>query len=658
MLQKEQGLVTYTYPSATRYARAMGQGCPDTAGCDPQYAGFFYQVYYAARQLQLYVEGRWFTWYAPGKTWNILYHPTASRGCGSSPVYIQNAATSALYYYTPYQPNAAALRAGYGEGDYCSSYGNRNFYNYFKDWFGSPTGPYVVRSTSSEPMYLVVGNTKYHIQTADDLNTFTSRFGPFRLASQEVVDGLSSGGPATRAVRDPRTGVIALLEPDGTRHRFRSVDSMAVFGYPTSVATDMPASLIDAFSTGAEVSGVFRPTGQPDVFYLVDGGRRHVYDQTALNPLLTSQKTYVATISPEALLRIAQKPTYFGPGRLIRGATRPEVYLTTSTSMLIHVPSLSLAARFGGTSLTIVGDAALAPAAITPVGLLPVVQCGAELRVVDGTGFRVVTGTSNVRATVLTAADCAAFPAASRDALAGPVFVSAPDSPDLYSIEKSGLRHVWSYPDVLTMSAGRPVATVSWPASTRADYGVGAPLKALEGSLLRFGARPEVYRADASGMLHHITTVGTLRTLGGQTPAIDTRPVAQRELFTVGSALLDNGSFIRFGVGAEVYLMQEGLLRHIGSWSTLLSLGSGKIPQIDSVVGSTLANFKVGKSILGDGMFVRFFGAEPVYVVEAGSLRHIQSVATLTRLGGGKIPMIEMLPQGTLPNYSLGVPIP
>src|SRR5690606_12807423 len=61
--------------------------------------------------------------------------------CGRGPVYVENIATAALYYYTPYQPNAAALRAGFGEGDGCSSYGNRNFYNYFTDWFGSTQPP-------------------------------------------------------------------------------------------------------------------------------------------------------------------------------------------------------------------------------------------------------------------------------------------------------------------------------------------------------------------------------------------------------------------------------------------------------------------------------------------------------------------------------------
>lgn len=142
MLEKEQSLVTMTNPSPGRFNIAMGQGCPDTAGCDPNYSGFFYQVYGAARQMKIYAEGRWFTYYAPGKTWNILYNP--NRNCGSSPVYVENTATAALYYYTPYQPNRAALNAGYGAGDGCSAYGNRNFFQFFSDWFGSPTSYSVV----------------------------------------------------------------------------------------------------------------------------------------------------------------------------------------------------------------------------------------------------------------------------------------------------------------------------------------------------------------------------------------------------------------------------------------------------------------------------------------------------------------------------------
>ena len=134
LLQKEQGLVTGTQPTTKAYTKATGFACPDTAACNPEFSGFVSQVYFAARQFQRYAAGVAGS-YRAGRYNIVLYHPTAS--CGSSQIYLQNKATAGLYSYTPYQPNTAALKAGYGTGDSCSSYGNRNFWNYFTDWFGS-----------------------------------------------------------------------------------------------------------------------------------------------------------------------------------------------------------------------------------------------------------------------------------------------------------------------------------------------------------------------------------------------------------------------------------------------------------------------------------------------------------------------------------------
>ncbi|MBO3083829.1 hypothetical protein [Cellulomonas fengjieae] len=143
ILQKEQGLVTTTGAAATaaRYQKAMGFGCPDTAPCDEKYYGFFNQVYQAAWQFKNYALNPSRYAHRAGLTNNVRFHPNAA--CGTSPVLIENQATAGLYNYTPYQPNAAALAAGYGTGDACSSYGNRNFWNYFTDWFG-PTHGYGV----------------------------------------------------------------------------------------------------------------------------------------------------------------------------------------------------------------------------------------------------------------------------------------------------------------------------------------------------------------------------------------------------------------------------------------------------------------------------------------------------------------------------------
>ena len=148
-LQKEQGLVTRTAPSDGILRKAMGMGCPDTSVCDSQYYGYFNQVYAAARQLNRYNHGS-FTYFKVGQYTNLRWHPNAA--CGSSPVLIQNRATAALYYYTPYQPNAAALANLGGTGDGCSSYGNRNFWVYFSDWFGSTqseAGPDAIRAAAA-----------------------------------------------------------------------------------------------------------------------------------------------------------------------------------------------------------------------------------------------------------------------------------------------------------------------------------------------------------------------------------------------------------------------------------------------------------------------------------------------------------------------------
>ena len=134
LLQKEQGLITDDFPNSRQYRSATGYGCPDTAPCSTQYYGFKNQVRKAAAMFRTVLDGGW-TNYPLGNNY-IQYNPNA--GCGGSVVNIRSLATSALYRYTPYQPNAGALAAGYGTA-YCGAYGNRNFYLYFEDWFGGVT---------------------------------------------------------------------------------------------------------------------------------------------------------------------------------------------------------------------------------------------------------------------------------------------------------------------------------------------------------------------------------------------------------------------------------------------------------------------------------------------------------------------------------------
>lgn len=254
MLQKEQGLVTHTWPSDFRYRAAMGQGCPDTAACDARYYGFFNQVYGAAWQLKRYANpagtSQYFTWFAPGKTWNVRWHP--NEACGSAPVHIKNQATADLYYYTPYQPNAAAIRAGYGEGDGCSSYGNRNFYQYFTDWFGSAVLPTVASLDTSS-----------HVTALDASGTLWAY--PFAAGG--------SWGAAVQVATLPDTRrALAVGDFDGDGHR--DILGVSPAGVTTLYRSDGGVSYSRSQSMGADWSGAVLATaagdfdgdGAPDAF--------------------------------------------------------------------------------------------------------------------------------------------------------------------------------------------------------------------------------------------------------------------------------------------------------------------------------------------------------------------------------------------------------
>jgi hypothetical protein len=137
-LQKEQGLISGPVaraPGTGALSAAMGMACPDTGGCQDYARGFGNQIYLGAKQLMTYKADRFAK--QPGVNY-IQYNPNP--GCGGTNVNIQNYATAALYSYTPYQPNAAALANLGGTGNSCSSYGNRNFWVYYTEWFGSTHG--------------------------------------------------------------------------------------------------------------------------------------------------------------------------------------------------------------------------------------------------------------------------------------------------------------------------------------------------------------------------------------------------------------------------------------------------------------------------------------------------------------------------------------
>ena len=287
LLDKEQSLVTGTRPTLRRYTAATGFGCPDTAPCDPTYAGFATQVYGAARQFKRYADTptRWN--YQAGRTNTILWHPNAS--CGTSQVYIENQATAALYIYTPYRPNAAAMNNLYGTGDSCSSYGNRNFWRLFTDWFGRPdVGGFLVRTAANPNVYLINGTTKALIKDQATLTAFAP-LGAVGIVPDSFLTSKTTVADARRIVRDTTTGDLYLLD-SGTRYRFSSCSTVAAWGGGSCASyTDMSSSQVARFAAGAEVTRLVSTTSGK-LFYLDSGKKREAFDSAAVTKAGISER--------------------------------------------------------------------------------------------------------------------------------------------------------------------------------------------------------------------------------------------------------------------------------------------------------------------------------------------------------------------------------
>jgi len=260
ILQKEQGLVTDTWPNHLQYRSATGYGCSDTAACDSQYYGLKNQVRLTAASFRRILNGGGSNY--PVGTNYILYNP--NRACGGSNVAIQNRATSALYNYTPYQPNQSSLAAGYSDGDSCGAYGNRNFWLWFNDWFGSTQTSISKPLTSKATDTLTTGDTLKpgeFISSADgsymlimqysgQLVLYRSGLAIWQSSSINMdeqgasfvlqSDGnmvLYKGGSATwGSGTDGKGGTKLILQDDGNLVLY-TADSKPVWGSDTSYST-------------------------------------------------------------------------------------------------------------------------------------------------------------------------------------------------------------------------------------------------------------------------------------------------------------------------------------------------------------------------------------------------------------------------------------
>ncbi len=306
-LQKEQSFITDDWPWSVQYTKATGFGCPDTPlgtdvdanqnGCYDEFEGFYKQVYYGARQFQRYIKQTNIFNYAIGRNSFVAYQANNS-ACGGTNITPLTQATAALYNYTPYQPNAAALNNLYGTGDACSAYGNRNFWRMYNDWFG-PT-------TNSENYWNLVKHP------TDGRYFIATNYAVHYVPSQEVMDdwGIGSmqpitvpsgfitsrtyGSPVNRLLRD-KFGNIFLMD-GGKRHYVRDAKYLSLWQQDINSAITVHG--LSTYVTDGDWLGYCAQSlTTPSNVWLMNGNKRLAINDTGLQAAWGCNSTQISRLT-------------------------------------------------------------------------------------------------------------------------------------------------------------------------------------------------------------------------------------------------------------------------------------------------------------------------------------------------------------------------
>lgn len=264
-LQKEQSLITSENPSQNRLDWAMGYGvCDDCSKSDPaiqRWKGFGKQVNSTALQ---FAEGYLADIASVGSTLG-KYGPGIEVEVSGETLVPENAATAALYAYTPHIS------------------GNRLFYTLWNQWFSTtyPSGT-LLKADGNPDVYLIERGVRRHIT---NWSAFVSRFNPNLIVtvSQSALDSFEEGTDISfpnYSLFEDENGQKYLLVDQRIRP-FASDNAFYRLGFKDDELVEVTADELAQFTIGTEISETEQaargaiyelPNGAQ---FFVEAGKRH-----------------------------------------------------------------------------------------------------------------------------------------------------------------------------------------------------------------------------------------------------------------------------------------------------------------------------------------------------------------------------------------------
>jgi len=295
-LQKEQGLVTDSWPYPSQYKSAMGYGCPESQSvCDSAYYGLYNQVHLGTKLLRVGYDrdcgnmssfGGQTSWFIDPK-WRLNNTPAVSNTDGRA-TQMQTCSTGSLYNYTPHRPDSAYTLSQVYRSDGTPAlnpdgssvlsyfYGNYNFISYFTNWFGPTNLPHLIRTSSSPTVYLLTDGRRYSVPNGDILYAYGLQTLPVGVVSDSLLSNITDGGLLSTIFTVPNDPTVYLAD-GGKKYGISSATYCTMWGLScgdTSVQKEIDSAMFDGMGVGGVLGSVMSNQG---TVFLMEGGNKRPF---------------------------------------------------------------------------------------------------------------------------------------------------------------------------------------------------------------------------------------------------------------------------------------------------------------------------------------------------------------------------------------------
>jgi hypothetical protein len=565
--------------------------------------------------------------------------------CGSKVFQLKSQASAALYYYTPYTPNDVALKNLYGTGDTCSAYGNRNFWRFYSDWFGSPIGGGFLLKSEDSPTYLIVDSTRYEIKDANLIESLKP-LGPLGTVSQAYLDSFKDGGELTPLVQSAAKKLYFVA--DGKKHSLANCDLAREIGLDCASAITLTTSQLSALTT----------VGGTTTYVPGDGADRYLIDNGEIHEILDAPSVAAANIKLPTLSKtkisafkslawgapVASSGTFFTD----RSSGQKGVYVT---GQFYRIPTdMATEIDFGKWFTPSAGS-------LSPQGL-SAVETGVELKpfVRDSTGSNWLISQTGKRPISKTAPFIKATPEiglpllskvpTAGTELSSPAFVKSSASKSIYFVADGAARKPVSTSDrvqLATYVTNQTPITLQPAALTQ--IGIGADIYA-PGAVIRLRDSKKLFVVSNFKNVLAISDEKAIAQLG--LPAA--RTVKEDTIGRLGYSIYSKYSGLKLLCEGEVFIAIDGHLIVVDP--AAVSHWPGSSARIGTLVCNQLLS-----DYTSVGRFIHVSSAKKFFLIDKGKKRPIASAAAYRALVGSQLPAIEV-DQGFADRIPTGTPAP